>query len=328
MEKRGMDLHTHTNVSDGVLSPEELIAKAIGNGFKVLAITDHNCLLPDFTKYRHLAAPDLQLIRGTEVGCVYTLSTGTIANLHVVVLIPDAERDITPLEKLLNKNGPEVRKAYINRMLDALRKVDCDLGNYENLCEYLGVDYIGKSQVVQGMVKCGFVKDEQEGLDLYVGDFGEKRAWVPKDNRIELEELIHIVHQIRAIPIFAHLYYYGLTEEENHEVLAAFRSLADTIGCMETDYGPYTEEQRASLRAYAKEYDLMESAGSDFHGVYGEDNLDELFDCEKFDVMMQRWEEFYRIPGKHWGIDTGKIYPIPALEECELELIGKESEDE
>jgi predicted metal-dependent phosphoesterase TrpH len=47
MEKRGMDLHTHTNVSDGVLSPEELIAKAIGNGFKMLAITDHNCLLPD-----------------------------------------------------------------------------------------------------------------------------------------------------------------------------------------------------------------------------------------------------------------------------------------
>lgn len=313
MEKRGMDLHIHTNVSDGVLSPEELIAKAIQNGFKVLAITDHNRLLPDFEQYRRLAVPNLQLIRGTEVGCVYLLSTGAIANLHVVVLIPDAEIDITPLEKLLDKNGPEVRKAYINRMLDALRNVGCDLGNYEDLCEYLRVDYIGKSQVVRGMVKCGFVKDEQEGLDLYVGDFGEKRSWVPKDNRIELEELMRVVYQIRGIPILAHLYYYGLTEEENHEALAAFRSLAGGIGCMETDYGPYTEEQRSSLRRLAKEYDLMESAGSDFHGVYGEDNLDELFDCEKFDVMMQRWDEFYRIPGKYRGIDDGKIYPIPAL---------------
>ncbi len=70
------------------------------------------------------------MIRGTEVGCLYQLSTGTIADLHVVVLIPDEKIDITPLEQLLNKNGPEVRKAYINRMLDALRKVGCDLGCY------------------------------------------------------------------------------------------------------------------------------------------------------------------------------------------------------
>jgi hypothetical protein len=72
----------------------------------------------------------------------------------------------------------------------------------------------------------------------------------------------------------------------------------------------------------------MESAGSDFHGVYGEDNLDELFGGEKFDVMMKRWEEFYRIPGKYWGIDDGKIYPIPAMDEYDQEIIWKESEDE
>ena len=58
------------------------------------------------------------------------------------------------------------------------------------------------------------------------------------------------------------------------------------------------------------------------------DNLDELFDCEKFDVMMKRWEEFYRIPGKYWGIDDGKIYPIPAMDEYDQEIIWKESEDE
>ena len=295
MEKRGIDLHTHTNVSDGALTPEELIAKAIEEGFEVLAITDHNRLLPDFEKYYKLAAPKLELVRGVEVGCVYTLSTGSLANLHVVVLVPDATRDITLLERLLESNGPKVREAYINRMLDALRKVGLDLGNYQDLCKELGVEYIGKSQVVLAMVNRGFVKDTQEALDLYVGDFGERRAWVPKDNQIKLEDLIQVVHQIQGIPILAHLYYYQLTEEENHEILRVFRQLTGAIGCMETEYGKYSEEVREVLRGYAKLYDLLESAGSDFHGIYGDDKLEEHFAYEDFEKMIQRWAEFYCI---------------------------------
>ena len=308
-----VDLHTHTTISDGALRPEELIALAIEKGYGVLAITDHNRLLPDFEKYKKLAEPNLCLIRGTEVGCEYTLSTGTVAGLHVVVLIPDDAGDITPLERLLEKNDSKVREAYINRMLDALRVVGCDLGTYQELCEELGVEYIGKSQVVKAMVKRGFVKDEQEALDPYVGDFGERRAWVAKDNRIGLEELIRVVYQIRGIPILAHLYYYGLTDEENHEVIKVFRCLTDAIGCMETDYGSYDEAQRKQLSGLAKQYDLMESAGSDFHGVYEDDRLEELFDYCKYEIMMERWKEFYRIPGKYFGLDDGKIYPLPLL---------------
>ncbi len=310
MNKQGIDLHTHTTVSDGALRPEELIALAIEKGYRVLAITDHNRLLPDFERYKKIAEPKLCLVRGTEVGCEYTLSTGTVASLHVVVLVPDDIGDITPLNQLLEKNGPKVREAYINRMLDALRRVGCDLGTYRELCKELGVEYIGKSQVVKAMVKCGFVMDEQEALDVYVGDFGERRAWVAKDNRIGLEELIQVVHQVRGIPILAHLYYYGLTDEENLEVLKVFRRLAGAIGCMETDYGHYEEAQREQLREFAKQYDLMESAGSDFHGVYEEDRLEEHFDYCKYDIMLERWKEFYRIPGKYFGVDNVPINPI------------------
>lgn len=311
MKKRGIDLHTHTTVSDGALRPEELIALAIEKEYRVLAITDHNRLLPDFEKYKKLAEPKLCLVRGTEVGCEYTMSTGTVASLHVVVLVPEDTEDITPLNRLLDKNGPKVREAYINRMLDALRVVGCDLGTYRDLCEELGVEYIGKSQVVKAMVKCGFVKDEQEALDVYVGDFGERRAWVAKDNRIGLEELIQVVHQVHGIPILAHLYYYGLTDEENLEVLKVFRRLTGAIGCMETDYGHYDEIQRKQLREFAEQYDLMESAGSDFHGVYEDDRLEEHFDYSKYERMIVRWKEFYHISRGYYGLDFGKTYPLP-----------------
>jgi len=320
MEGKWIDLHTHTNVSDGALSVQQLIEKAIAEKVGVLAITDHNQLLPDFEKYAALAAPKLRLIQGTEVGCIYELSDGTVVNLHVVLLIPDTSVDLTSLRTLLARNGPEVRRAYINRMLDALRRVGIDLGNYDTLCQELSVDYIGKSQVAKAMVKHGFVKDEQEALHFYVGDFGEKRAWVEKDNRIELEELITVAHRIRAIPILAHLHYYPLQGEEKLEVLGAFRGFTGAIGAMETQYREYDAEQRRELHILAKRFGLLESAGSDFHGMYGQERLDDHFEMEYWRKMEQFQKEFYEIPGKYWGIDGGVMYKIPAREECEDEI--------
>ena len=87
-----------------------------------------------------------------------------------------------------------------------------------------------------------------------------------RDSYAPIEDVLSALQKAQGIAILAHLFFYPLDEAEQHRLLRAFKALAGPCSGMEVYYGRYTDEQRCHLAALAAQYDLLPSAGSDFHG--------------------------------------------------------------
>jgi hypothetical protein len=292
-----IDLHTHTCVSDGILTPHELVEKAKENNIRILAITDHNRMLPkeEFDALSREAGTDMTIIRASEVSCLYSCN-GRNVELHVVALFPDASSDLTDFTALLNRNTGYDRRPYINAMLANLSKLGIDIGTYDDLLAQYHVAYLGRPQVAKALADAGYVSSPDEAMDEYIGDFGKRRAWVAnpnKNNYCSIDEVIDAIKKAKGLAILAHLYYYKLNELEAHYLLKYFSEKTGLMGGLETEYRVYSEKQRYKLRHLADIYDLFPSAASDYHGIYQTDGLDNHFPFIIYDNIRRRYKRYY-----------------------------------
>ena len=280
MKKTYIDLHTHTLRSDGAYTPEQLCTMARDAGIGILALTDHNHT-DDLSDLR-VKFPEIRLIQGAEIGCMYTNTHGEEVEIHVVALGFDP--DHPSIRNVLANNDPD-RHPYINAILDRLRQCGIDLGSYEDMSRrYPNSRQIGRMNIAKCMKELGYVSTVDEGFDRYIGSFGEKCAFVPNPTRyVSMEEAISAIIASGGTAVLAHLYYFGLDEKENLRLVETFKKLAGEHGGMEVYYERYTQEQRAELKRIADRYDLMYSAASDFHGQRELDTLENGFlstDCQ------------------------------------------------
>ena len=118
-----IDLHTHSCLSDGNLTPEALLTKAREAGIGILALTDHNAT-GDLSALR-AAFPELKLIQGAEITCRYAAQ-----ELHVVALGIDP--DHPAIRRVLARNNPD-RRPYLSAILDKLRGLGLDVGTYDDI---------------------------------------------------------------------------------------------------------------------------------------------------------------------------------------------------
>ena len=103
------DTHTHTNVSDGWVTPSELILKAKEDGIKKLVITDHNCLTNNYNEIKQYANKNSIEIpfQGTEVSCVYVEDNKPKIKMHLLVYANKFKREFLDFISLANKNVNE-----------------------------------------------------------------------------------------------------------------------------------------------------------------------------------------------------------------------------
>ena len=151
-----IDLHTHTCLSDGNLTPEELLREAREAGIGILAITDHNST-GDLTAWR-AAFPELTLIQGAEITCRYLQH-----ELHVVALGIDPENP--RLRAVLAQNQPD-RRPYLTAILDKLRNLGLDVGTYDELqAANPESRHFGRMQIAREMQRRGYVATADEAFD-------------------------------------------------------------------------------------------------------------------------------------------------------------------
>ena len=123
-----IDLHTHTNRSDGAYSPEALMQLASEAGIDALAITDHNQILLNLEELS--GKYGVTLIRGCEFSTMYRTENGRDVELHVVGL--DFDPTHPQIQAVLRQNQLD-RKPYIDRILARLREWGLEIGTYETL---------------------------------------------------------------------------------------------------------------------------------------------------------------------------------------------------
>lgn len=260
-----IDLHTHSCLSDGSLTPVELLTAARDAGIGILALTDHNATA-DLSPLQ-AAFPELTLIQGAEITCRYLDQ-----ELHVVALGIDPEN--AQLRAVLRNNQPD-RRPYLSAILEKLRALGIDVGTYDELqAANPNSRHFGRMQIAKEMQRRGYVATADEAFDVYMGAHGQRLAYVANPLKyVTLEEAVEAILDAGGVPVLAHLYYYLLDVEGERALVRRFRELAGDKAAMEVHYAAYTPEQRESLAAIADEFGLMHSCASDFHGNLADETL-------------------------------------------------------
>ncbi len=273
-----IDLHTHSCLSDGNLTPEALLTAAREAGIGILALTDHNATA-DLTPLQ-AAFPEIRLIQGAEITCRYLDQ-----ELHVVALGIDPEDP--KLRAVLKNNQPD-RRPYLSAILQKLRALGIDVGTYDELqAANPHSRHFGRMQIAKEMQRRGYVATADEAFDVYMGAHGQRLAYVANPLKyVTLEEAVEAILSAGGIPVLAHLYYYLLDAEGERALVRRFRELAGDKAAMEVHYAAYTPEQRAALGAIADEFGLMHSCASDFHGNLADETLAHGFRREQCAALL------------------------------------------
>jgi predicted metal-dependent phosphoesterase TrpH len=247
------DFHTHSNCSDGVLSPTALVELALSRGVEIMALTDHDSTegLPEALEAasRH---PGFTLIPGVEMS---TDIPGS--EVHVLGYFLD------PKDGHLQKELARLRSSRRDRgrrMVEKLRDFGMDI-SWERVQEIADGGAVGRPHVAQALVEKGYVGSAQEAFDRYIGRNGP--AYVER-TKMTPAEAVAFLHQRRALPVLAHP-----RELENLEDLLPTLQEAGLAG-IEVYYQDYDEASIERLLTTARRHGLLPTGGSDYHGLGGE----------------------------------------------------------
>jgi predicted metal-dependent phosphoesterase TrpH len=244
------DLHTHTCLSDGALSPTQLIERAIANGVGHLSITDHDTTaayqeLPDYTAHDLVITPGIELsTRWMKVG------------IHIVGLNIDPNHDT-----LLS--GIEIqRKARLDRAQQIARRLEkCGIpDSLPGAMKNAGVGCIGRPHFAKFLVDEGYSKDFPAAFRKYLGNGkpGDVRdVWPP------IEEVIRWIKAAGGTAVLAHPYKYKLTATKLRELTRDFCSAGGES--IEVVSGSQRPEITSKIADLADAFGLSASCGSDFH---------------------------------------------------------------
>lgn len=255
-----IDLHSHSSVSDGVLSPTELVRRAHANGVNMLALTDHD-EVGGITEARKAASGlGIKLVSGVEVSITWA---GT--SIHIVGLNVD-ENDPVLIEMLRRNRSGRTERA--KRMGERLERLGIP-GAYEGALKYVtNPSLISRKHFARFLVENGACPSISNAFDKYLRDGGP--AYVPHQ-WATLTEAMDWILDSGGIAVVAHPGRYPLKDVALHAFFDEFKQLGG-IG-VEAVTGSHSPDQYLEFARLAKRYGLLVSAGSDFHAP-GESPVD------------------------------------------------------
>jgi len=249
------DLHTHSTVSDGRLSPTELVDLAYRNGVRILSLTDHDIVdgLPEAfaATARH---PDLTLIPGIE------MSTDTPGGeVHILGHFIDWQ---DPSFQARLAHLQESRLGRARKMVDRLRQLGKPVP-WERVESFAGEGAVGRPHIALAMVEAGHVATVSEAFDLYLSRTGP--AYVEREH-LTTAEVIELIRSVGGFATLAH----PMEGNQPEEVEPLVSDLAaQGLTGIEVYYQDYDPGIIQWLLGIANKYGLLPLGGSDFHGLGG-----------------------------------------------------------
>lgn len=251
--KQYCDLHTHSNYSDGTLTPAQLLAATEAAGLAAVALTDHNTVagLPDFLKAAESCAAEA--VPGVEFSTDY----GEV-ELHILGLFvrPEHYGPITRMTEQMMR-----RKEQSNRQLiEDLNKAGYEL-SYEKIKAAMPAGEPNRAHIAAELTRLGYTASNKEAFQTLLS---AKRGLYQPPKRIDVFELIGFLHDAGMASVLAHPFL-NLKEREALERFLGPAKEAGLMG-MEVRYPLFTPEQTAVAEELAERFELLPSGGSDFHG--------------------------------------------------------------
>jgi predicted metal-dependent phosphoesterase TrpH len=254
-----IDLHSHTNASDGTLTPAELVAMATHIRLAALSITDHDTFAGYEVALPLAKAAGLDLMRGIELNS-RLLVTGAAQPrfVHMLVYFPTHEPS-AEFHNWLAEQRAE-RRERNEKLVQALRDRGVDITLAE--VEARGRSLAGRPHFAKLLVEKGYVSNFEEAFRQYLGE--EAPSYVERDSKTT-EEVIELALKGGGMPVVAHPIRIGLARAVEHDVLARFKK-AGLVG-LEVCHSDHPPALQAYYRLLADELELLPTGGSDFHGT-------------------------------------------------------------
>ncbi len=248
------DLHCHSVVSDGTLSPGDLVDRAHRNGVQILALTDHDEVAGLAEARARAEELGVGFVAGVEVSVTWASET-----IHVVGLRID-ERDPSLLRGLdETREGRDARAREIAQQLERAGIPDA----YEGALKYSGnPELISRSHFARYIVETGSCEDVSEVFGRFLVE--GKPGFVPH-RWARLADAVAWIRNAGGVAVMAHPgRYHRLGSLGLDELLAAFRDAGGRA--IEVVSGSHTPSQYGEFEAVALRYGFDASRGSDFHG--------------------------------------------------------------
>jgi len=245
-----VDLHTHTSVSDGSLSPAELVQQAESQGVDILSITDHDTAAA-YTRLHIAAGSSMTFIPGIEFSTVWK-NTG----IHIVGL--NIPLDSDAIRTGINRQC-HARLTRARRIAEKLDKLGIE-NSWEAVQKIAAKRVIGRPHFARFLIDSGVVKDMNQAFDKYLGTgrAGDvKQFWAP------YEHIIQWIRDAGGIAVLAHPHKYKITRTKLLALLDDFREAGGEA--MEVISGKQTMDVTRHLAKLCQNKKLLASCGSDFH---------------------------------------------------------------
>lgn len=247
-----IDLHSHSTVSDGTLSPAQLVAHAAAQGVCVLALTDHDdtggLAEAEAAARRHGVA----LIGGVEVSVTWNRTTVHVVGLRVAPDYPPLRDGLAAIR--------QGRYRRAEGMAAGLEQAGIP-GSLEGARAHAGRDIIGRTHFARFLVEQGYVRDISAVFRKYL--VRGKPGYV-EHRWASLEEAVGWITGSGGIAVLAHPGRYDLGRVNMLRLLTEFRACGGRA--IEVVSGSHTPEQFRHFARLAHQFGLMASMGSDYHG--------------------------------------------------------------
>jgi predicted metal-dependent phosphoesterase TrpH len=254
------DLHCHSNVSDGVLAPASVAARAQARGVDVWALTDHDEVSGIAEARKAAQAAGLRFVPGVEISITWAGQTVHIVGLHV-----DENNAVLRQGLEDTRSGRERRAREIGDQLAAVGIPDA----FEGALLYAGnPDLISRTHFARYIIQRGICRDVSAVFRSYLAE--GKPGFVPH-RWASLAQSVAWIRAAGGIPVIAHPGRYNFDAMAYDALFTEFKDLGGSA--IEVVTGSHTVDQYDEYARVAKRYGFLASRGSDFHGP-GESRVD------------------------------------------------------
>ncbi|MCR5440866.1 MAG: PHP domain-containing protein [Lachnospiraceae bacterium] len=256
-----IDLHSHTNKSDGSLTPSELVDLAAQKGITYLAVTDHDSvegIEEAIERARRINEDDAGALRAPEIIPGIEFSTDWDGkDVHVVGLNIDHKNEefVKGLQGFLDS-----REGRNKKMAENLKGMGIGI-SYEGLLKMFPGCVLTRAHFAKYLYEYGYVRSVHEAFERYLGP--DSPAYVPRE-KITPVQAVKMTLSAGGIPVLAHPLIYRFGEDKLTALIEEMKE-AGLVG-IEAMYSTHSAEDVEYVTKLAEKTGLKISGGSDFHG--------------------------------------------------------------
>ena len=248
-----IDLHTHSNFSDGTDSPAQLINKALAAGITTIALTDHDSVA-GIAQAQSALRPGISLVAGAEISC----QTDDGISVHMLGLLFDLEdKDLISTMEKTREN----RHGRMQRIIERLNEAGIEISIQDVLAELAQGATLGRPHLADALIKKGVVSSRDEAFSqmlhnkskFYVAHYSPKPV-----------EAIKLIKAAGGVAIIAH----PMASHRGRTIsVETFGDLIEAgLDAIEVDHRDHSPDEKNALIQLARDNNLVMTGASDYHG--------------------------------------------------------------